>query len=196
MGVERYQNGFDVTLQPDILNLPLKWRTPKLIFVNSMSDLFHQDVPTEYIQQVFSVMEKAYWHTFQVLTKRADRLQELSIKLRWPRNIWMGVSVETDKYFWRIDRLATVPASIRFLSLEPLLGPLNDIPLASINWVIVGGESGPNARPMDKDWVTSIHAQCRRAKVPFFFKQWGGTRKKKTGRELNGHTYNAMPVRA
>ena len=193
MGSKRYRNGFDVTLQPDLLNLPLTWRAPKVIFVNSMSDLFHETVPDHFIVQVFETMAKASWHTFQVLTKRARRLEELSRQLQWSQNIWMGVSVETEKYLWRIHKLAQVPAAIRFLSLEPLLGPLCDLPLRAINWVIVGGESGPGARPMQRDWVTSVRTQCNAAGVPFFFKQWGGTRKKKTGRKLDGKTYDAMP---
>lgn len=193
MGSDRYRNGFGVTLQDDLLDLPLRWRTPKLIFVNSMSDLFHADVPAEFIIQVFEAMGKASWHTFQVLTKRADRLQELSKRLSWSPNIWMGVSVETEKYFGRIERLTSVAAAVRFLSLEPLLGPLNDLPLSGIDWVIVGGESGPGARPMQREWVTSIRTQCKSAGVPFFFKQWGGVRKKKNGRELDGKTYDAMP---
>jgi protein gp37 len=193
MGSERYRNGFDVTLQPDSVDLPLSWRTPKLIFVNSMSDLFHAEVPDHFIFQVFEVMAKASWHTFQVLTKRADRLQGLASRLLWSPNIWMGVSVETEKYFGRIQKLMLVPAAVRFLSLEPLLGPLCDLPLSRIDWVIVGGESGPGARPMQRDWVTSIRTQCNSAGVPFFFKQWGGVRKKKNGRELDGKTYDAMP---
>jgi len=193
MGSEHYRNGFGVTLQEDLLDLPLRWRTPKLIFVNSMSDLFHSEVPDEFIIQVFEAMAKASWHTFQVLTKRADRLQRLSKQLPWSSNIWMGVSVETEKYFWRIERLARVPAAVRFLSLEPLLGPLFDLPLSRIDWVIVGGESGPGARPMERAWVTSIRSQCKDSGVPFFFKQWGGVRKKRNGRELDGRTYDAMP---
>lgn len=194
MGAHRYRNGFEVTLQPDTLTLPLTWRAPKLIFVNSMSDLFHPEVPADYIRQVFDVMSKAHWHTFQVLTKRADRLAELAPMLIWPKNVWMGVSVENSKYIPRIPLLAEVPAAVRFLSLEPLLGPLNKLPLKNIDWVIVGGESGPGARPMESDWVQSIREQCEDSGVAFFFKQWGGVRKKSTGRELNGRTYDEMPL--
>jgi protein gp37 len=194
MGAHRYRNGFEVTLQPDTLPLPLTWRAPKLIFVNSMSDLFHPEVPADYIRQVFEVMAKAHWHTFQVLTKRADRLAELAPVLTWPKNVWMGVSVETSKYVPRIRLLARVPAAVRFLSLEPLLGPLENLPLQNIDWVIVGGESGPGARPMDSDWVQNIRVQCEDANVAFFFKQWGGVRKKSAGRELNGRTYDEMPL--
>ncbi len=194
MGSARYRNGFDVTLQADALDLPLTWKTPKLIFVNSMSDLFHDQVPESFIAEVFGVMNRASWHTFQVLTKRADRLLELSSRLAWPRNVWMGVSVENERYVGRIAKLIKVPAAVRFLSLEPLLGPLSNLPLNGINWVIVGGESGPRARPMEQEWVRSIRSQCYATKVPFFFKQWGGTRKRKTGRQLDGRTYDAMPV--
>lgn len=194
MGVHRYRNGFKVTLQPDTLNLPLTWRAPKLIFVNSMSDLFHPEVPAEYIAQVFSVMEKAHWHTFQVLTKRAERLAELAAQLIWPKNVWMGVSVENLKYIHRIPELAKVPAAVRFLSLEPLLGPLHALPLKNIDWVIVGGESGPGARPMNVEWVEDIQQQCEANDVSFFFKQWGGVRKKKAGRLLHGRTYDQMPL--
>lgn len=194
MGAHRYRNGFEVTLQPDTLTLPLTWHKPKLIFVNSMSDLFHPEVPASYIAEVFAVMEKAHWHTFQVLTKRAERLEELAPDLDWPKNVWMGVSVENSKYISRIPKLAAVPAAIRFLSLEPLLGPLGNLPLENIDWVIVGGESGPGARPMESDWVQSIREQCEDSGVAFFFKQWGGVRKKKTGRELDGRTYDEMPL--
>ena len=194
MGVYRYRNGFNVTLQPDTLNLPLTWRAPKLIFVNSMSDLFHPEVPFDYIAEVFAVMAKAHWHTFQVLTKRAERLAELAPQLIWPRNVWMGVSVESSKYIARVSHLATVPAAIRFLSVEPLLGPLTNLPLQSIDWVIVGGESGPGARPMESAWVRQIRKQCEESDVSFFFKQWGGVRKKQTGRVLDGKTYDAMPL--
>jgi protein gp37 len=194
MGQPRYRNGFKLTLHPDLLDAPLRWRRPRLIFVNSMSDLFHEAVPESFILEVFNVMGRATRHTFQVLTKRADRLAELAPRLPWHQNVWMGVSVESADYVERIARLRTVPAAVRFLSLEPLLGPLPALPLAGIGWVIVGGESGPRARPMAPEWVREIRAQCRRARVPFFFKQWGGRMKKRTGRSLDGRTWDAMPA--
>lgn len=189
-----YVNGFKLTLQPHMLELPLTWKRPQTIFVNSMSDLFHKDVPLPYVQQVFDVMRRAHWHRFQVLTKRAERLAELSSELEWTRNIWMGVSVETDAYRHRIDLLRATDAQIKFLSIEPLLGPLPDLDLSDIDWVIVGGESGPLARPIDPEWVVDLRDQCLAANVPFFFKQWGGRNKKKAGRELDGQTWNEMPV--
>lgn len=188
-----YVNGFQLTLQPHMLELPLRWKRPQTIFVNSMSDLFHDDVPEEYIREVFEVMGRAGWHRFQVLTKRASRLAELAPLLPWTANVWMGVSVESSRYRGRIDRLRGTGARVKFLSLEPLLGPLPDLELAGIDWVIVGGESGPGARPMDSSWVTDIRDQCRSARVPFFFKQWGGRNKKKTGRVLEGRIWNQMP---
>ncbi|HMO79909.1 MAG TPA: phage Gp37/Gp68 family protein [Pyrinomonadaceae bacterium] len=193
MGQANYRNGFKLTLQPQMLELPLKWKKPQTIFVNSMSDLFHKDVPLGYIQKVFSVMNRANWHRFQVLTKRADRLAELSSELEWSENIWMGVSVENQKYVHRIDDLRRTAAKVKFLSLEPLLGPLNNLDLNAIDWAIVGGESGFGARPIRKEWVLEIKQQCELADVPFFFKQWGGFNKKKTGRLLEGRTYDAMP---
>lgn len=193
MGLHAYRNAFHVTTQPQALGLPLKWRKPQLIFVNSMSDLFHQHVPDEFIFEVVDVMRKAHWHTFQVLTKRADRLERISKKIEWPDNVWVGVSVETKDYYSRIDHLRNIKASVRFLSLEPLLGPLPKMNLKGIHWVILGGESGPGARPMEESWVTSVRDQCIKAKVPFFFKQWGGVRKKKAGRELDGRTWDEMP---
>jgi protein gp37 len=194
MGQENYWNGFQLTMQPHMLELPLRWKKPQTIFVNSMSDLFHQDVPLEYVQRVFEVMRRADWHRFQVLTKRADRVAELDPKLKWAPNIWMGVSVESDDYRPRIDRLRGTGALLKFLSLEPLLGPLHDLDLRGIDWVIVGGESGPNARPMDPAWATDLRDQCRRANVPFFFKQWGGKNKKDAGRVLEGRTWDQMPI--
>jgi protein gp37 len=193
MGQANYRNGFKLTLQPQMLELPLNWRSPRKIFVNSMSDLFHKDVPLEYIARVFDVMKCANWHQFQVLTKRADRLRELSARLPWPFNVWMGVSVENSNYVDRIDDLRASGAAIKFLSLEPLLGPLPELSLRGIDWVIVGGESGPGARPMDEEWVIDIRNQCARAGVAFFFKQWGGVRKASTGRILEGRTYDEMP---
>ena len=189
-----YANGFDLTLHERALELPLKWKKPQTIFVNSMSDLFHKDVPVEFILKTFDVMRRANWHTFQVLTKRSDRLLELSSRLPWRSHIWMGVSVETVDYAFRVNHLRQTGAVTKFLSLEPLLGPLPGLNLDSIDWVIVGGESGPGARPMDPDWVLEIRDQCVTADVPFFFKQWGGTRKKKAGRELEGRTWDEMPV--
>ena len=182
MGHQSYVNGFDLTLQDRLLDLPLSWRKPQRIFVNSMSDLFHKNVPDEFILRAFDVMRRAHWHQFQVLTKRSERILELNDRIPWQPNIWMGVSVENDDYQFRIDQLRGTDAAIRFLSIEPLLGPLSDLDLTGIHWAIVGGESGPGARPMDEAWVTSIRDQCLRQSVPFFFKQWGGTNKKKTGR--------------
>ncbi len=193
MGQPNYRNGFKLTLQPQMLELPLKWRKPQTIFVNSMSDLFHTEIPLEYIQQVFDIMNRAYWHRFQVLTKRADRLAEIESKLLWSPNIWMGVSVESQKYVHRIDNLRKTDAKVKFLSLEPLLGPLKSLNLESIDWVIVGGESGYGFRPIKEEWVLEIRNQCQDSDVPFFFKQWGGFNKKKTGRTLEGKTWNEMP---
>lgn len=194
MGVPRYANGFQLTLHEDLVDLPRKWKRPLMIFVNSMSDLFHERVPEEFIRRVFRTMNECPWHTFQVLTKRSSRLRELAPKLEWTANIWIGVSVENERVLHRIEDLCAVPAQVRFLSCEPLLGPLPNLPLEGIHWVIVGGESGPKARPMEADWVREIREQCRRAGVPFFFKQWGGVRKDLTGRELDGRTYDEMPV--
>lgn len=194
MGQQNYRNGFKVTLHPHALELPLRLRKPQVIFVNSMSDLFHEEVPLDFIQQVFSVMNRAAHHTFQVLTKRADRLHDLSDVLPWPENVWMGVSVETAMYKNRIDALRTVPAAVRFLSLEPLLGDLGDLDLDGIDWVIVGGESGPGARSMNEEWVLRIKEQCEEQGVPFFFKQWGGVWKKRAGRTLLGRTWDQMPT--
>jgi protein gp37 len=193
MGQRNYRNGFALTLQPHMLELPLRWKKPQTIFVNSMSDLFHDDVPLSYIRKVFDVMRRASWHRFQVLTKRSERLAQLNPQLEWAANIWMGVSVENDRYRSRIDRLRLTNAHVKFLSLEPLLGPLVSLNLSGIGWVIVGGESGPGARPMDPTWVTDLRDQCRRADVPFFFKQWGGKNKKLAGRLLDGRTWNQMP---
>ena len=194
MGQQNYKNGFDLTLQPRMLELPLVWKKPQSIFVNSMSDLFHDEVPLAYIQRVFDVMNRAHWHRFQVLTKRASRLAALDSQLLWAPNIWMGVSVESAEYLARIDDLRRTRARVRFLSLEPLLGPLERMDLRGIDWVIVGGESGPKARPMAPAWATDIRDQCQRAGVAFFFKQWGGTNKKRTGRVLDGRTWDEMPV--
>jgi protein gp37 len=194
MGVQRYQNGFSVTLHEDAVALPIKWKYPRIIFVNSMSDLFHENIPFEFIKQVFTTMERCPQHIFQILTKRSNRLRDLASKLPWPTNVWMGVSVEDKEVLDRIYDLQKVPAHIRFLSCEPLIGALDTIPLEGINWVIVGGESGPKARPMKKEWVLSILQQCREADVPFFFKQWGGVRKDLTGRKLDGRTYDEIPL--
>ena len=196
MGQANYANGFEVTLHPHVLEHPLKWKKPQTIFVNSMSDLFHDDVPLEFIKRIVDVMARASWHTFQALTKRAARMAELAPLLDWPGNVWMGVTVEDADCVDRIDHLREVPAAMRFLSMEPLLSAVENMNLADIDWVIVGGESGPGARPMEKPWVTSILRQCREAEVPFFFKQWGGINKKKTGRLLNERTYDELPTRA
>ena len=188
-----YSEGFKLTIHRQALELPLKWKKPQTIFVNSMSDLFHDDVPLPFIREAFDVMRQASWHRFQILTKRSERLATLSVELQWPENVWMGVSVENAHYAFRIQHLRSTAASLKFLSLEPLLGPLTDLDLSGIDWVIVGGESGPMARPMDRRWVTDIRDQCQQAAVPFFFKQWGGVRKKKAGRLLDGRTWDEAP---
>lgn len=193
MGQANYANGFRLTLQPHMLGLPQRWTNPQMIFVNSMSDLFHRDVPTEYIQTVFGVMNSADHHVYQVLTKRSQRLERLSPQLNWRPHVWMGVSVEGSKYVYRIDHLRATGAHVKFLSLEPLLGPLPNLNLEGIHWVIVGGESGPGARPMRREWVLDIRDQCQAAHVPFFFKQWGGTNKKRSGRQLEDRTWDEMP---
>ncbi len=188
-----YIDGFKLTLHCQALDLPLGWKKPQTIFVNSMSDLFHEDIPLSFILEVFNVMRRASWHDFQILTKRSERLSELNSKLEWPKNVWMGVSVENADYTFRIQHLRSTGASVKFLSLEPLLGPIPSLDLLGIDWVIVGGESGPMARPIDKAWVADIRDQCQQAMVPFFFKQWGGTKKKKAGRLLDGRTWDELP---
>ncbi len=193
MGQANYRNGFEVTRHEHMLELPLRWKASRRIFVNSMSDLFHVDVPLDYILRVFAVMGRASQHQFQVLTKRSERLRELAPSLPWHPNIWMGVSVELADYSSRVEDLRTVPAAVRFLSIEPLLGPIENLDLSGIHWVIVGGESGPRARAMDPAWVCSIRDQCLCAKVPFFFKQWGGVNKKRAGRVLDRREWNEMP---
>lgn len=197
-----YERGFDVELRPQRLDQPLEWTQSRMIFVNSMSDLFHEDISDAYIREVFKVMRKANWHTFQILTKRSERMGELGRRLSWPENVWMGVSVENQRWTCRVDDLRKVPAKVRFLSCEPLLGPLS-LDLTSIDWVIVGGESGPGARPMKSQWVREIRRQCEDAGVAFFFKQWGahneaGERvgKGRAGRRLDGRLWEAMPPEA
>ncbi len=194
MGNQNYASGFSVTMHENVLELPLHWRKPQTIFVNSMSDLFHEDVPEEFIFRVFDVMRRADWHCFQVLTKRSRRLVDLSPRLPWMPSIWMGVSIEDQDHTFRIDHLRRTGANVKFLSLEPLLGPISSLSLEAIDWVIVGGESGPRSRPMKESWVIDIRNQCQEVKVPFFFKQWGGTNKKRAGRELEGHTWDEMPL--
>ena len=193
MGQDRYRNGFNVTLHHDLVDLPLRWRQPRIIFVNSMSDLFHENVPDTFIMQVFDTMVAAHWHTFQILTKRSQRLAELAPYLPWPQNVWMGVSVESGKYTSRIADLRKTPAAVRFLSVEPLLEPIPNLPLTGIDWVIVGGESGPGCREMNADWVRQIRDRCVARDVPFFFKQWGGVRKKMHGRLLDGRAWDQLP---
>ncbi len=193
MDSPRYANGFKVTLHPDLVSLPKRWKTGRMIFVNSMSDLFHESVPDDFIRAVFKTMIECPQHTFQVLTKRSERLEQLGQELPWSPNIWMGVSVEDERVIQRIDHLRRTPALIRFLSCEPLIGPLESMNLEGIHWVIAGGESGPKSRPIEADWVRSIRQQCEDASVAFFFKQWGGTRKDLTGRLLDGKTYDAFP---
>lgn len=193
MGQVNYRNGFGVTAHDHMLDIPTRWQRPRTVFVNSMGDLFHEEIPFTFIRRVFSVMENAHWHTFQILTKRSRRLASLDKRLSWPSNVWMGVSVETDRYVSRIDDLLSTGAQVKFLSLEPLLGPLHGLRLNGIDWVIVGGESGPGARPIEPTWVTEIRDRCLVYSVPFFFKQWGGTRKKKAGRDLEGRTWDEVP---
>lgn len=195
MGQTNYVRGFELAMHEHVLDLPLRWKKPQVVFVNSMSDLFHEQVPAAFIQRVFDVMRRAHWHDFQVLTKRAARLEQISSEIDWPANVWMGVSVETCEYVFRSDHLRRTEASTKFLSLEPLLGPLPDLDLEGIDWVIVGGESGPQARPMRESWVIDIRDQCRDAAVPFFFKQWGGVNKKRAGRLLDGRRWDGMPAR-
>jgi protein gp37 len=189
-----FEQGFDLRVVPEKLEEPLRVKKPQRIFVNSMSDLFHEGVPVEYIRQIFEVMNKANWHEYQVLTKRAKRLEDLNGVIKWAPHIWMGVSVESSDYVRRIDHLRRTNAHVKFLSIEPLLGPIRNLNLHGIDWVIVGGESGPGARPMKKEWVIDIRDQCVRSRVAFFFKQWGGVFKKKTGRELEGRTWDEMPA--
>ena len=194
MGIEKYKDGFELRLHENALQIPYEWKKPKVVFVNSMSDLFHKEVPLYFIQKVFDVMNNTPMHTYQVLTKRAERLYEIHDKLNWGTNIWMGVSVENDKVKDRIDFLRETNAKVKFLSLEPLIGPLTNLNLEHIHWAIVGGESGRKARPMKESWVWDIRQQCADQGVAFFFKQWGGVNKKKTGRELGGRTYDEMPI--
>jgi protein gp37 len=188
-----YEQGFDLKLWPERLELPLKWKKPRRIFVNSMSDLFHKDIPDEYISQIFETMIKANWHIFQILTKRSARLASLSSKLPWAENIWAGVSVETGQYSWRVDHLRNVPAKVRFLSAEPLLGSLENVNFEGVDWIITGGESGPRYRPCNEDWVKEIRDRCLEAKISFFHKQWGGRTPKSGGRLLDGRTWDEMP---
>lgn len=196
MGQPNYRNGFHLTMHEHMLELPKLWKKPQRIFVNSMSDLFHEDVPLEFILRVFDTMREADWHQYQVLTKRADRLKALDSELPWADQIWMGTSVEDDRVRWRIDCLRSTGAVVKFLSLEPLIGALKDLDLEGIDWVIVGGESGPGARKVEAEWVRDIRDQCREQAVAFFFKQWGGVQKGKAGRTLDGHTFDAYPIHA
>ncbi len=195
MGVGKYRRGFDVAVHEAALEEPLRWRRPRLVFVNSMSDLFHASVPTRFLEAVFAVMNRARQHTFQVLTKRPDRVTLLEGRIRWTSNIWLGVSIEDERCLDRRALLAGTGAQTKFLSLEPLLGPLPGLDLSGIDWVIAGGESGPGARPMQAAWVRAIRDECLRRNVPFFFKQWGGVFKKRTGRSLDGETWDQMPSR-
>lgn len=196
MGQPNYSNGFRLTTHEHVLDLPATWRKPQLIFVNSMSDLFHQDVPVEFIQRTIAAMRKAPWHTFQVLTKRSERLLSLDSCIQWPGNVWVGVSVENSDCAFRIDHLRQTGARVKFISAEPLLGPLPSLDLRDIDWLIVGGESGPGARPVLEEWVVSLRDQCLQAAVPFFFKQWGGARRKLSGRMLEGRIWDEMPALA
>lgn len=190
----RYKNKFNLTIHPDLIEQPLKWQKPKMIFVNSMSDLFHEDVDFNYIKEIFEVMNKASQHTFQVLTKRAERLANLAPSLDWPENVWQGVTVENKNYLHRIEKLKSIPAKIRFVSFEPLLGPIPEFELTSINWVIAGGESGPKSRPIDANWIRNIKNLCLKYNTPFFFKQWGGINKKQNGRTLDEEVWEEYPV--
>lgn len=194
MGNARYVNGFQVTIHPDLLDEPLRWKKPYMVFVNSMGDMFHENIPLEFIQRVFSTMAKASHHVFQVLTKRSSRMLELSPYLPWPENIWLGVTVESGKYLYRVDNLKKTPARVKFLSIEPMIGPVDGLVLDGIDWVIVGGESGHHARIIDKEWAISVRDNCAESDVPFFFKQWGGANKKKTGKILEGRIWQQFPA--
>ena len=194
MGNPNYYNGFEVTLHKHVLDLPLKWKKPQTIFVNSMSDLFHEDVPFSFIDDVFSVMKKAWWHTFQILTKRSERLLKYDSDIEWPENVWMGVSVENDLFSSRINHLKQTNAPVKFISFEPLIGPISNIDIEDIDWVIVGGESGPHARQLEKEWVCEIRDICLSNNIPFFFKQWGGFNKKRNGRLLEGKIWEDIPI--
>jgi protein gp37 len=196
MGLAHYEHGFRLTMHEDVIDAPLLWKKPRLIFVNSMSDLFHEKVPLDFIQRIFATMRTASWHQFQILTKRSQCLLELNPEIDWPSNVWMGVSVENEDARFRIDHLRKTGAKIKFLSLEPLLRPLPNLNLRGMHWVIVGGESGPGARPMEKEWVTDIRDQCLKTEVPFFFKQWGGVFKARNGRILEGRTWDDLPKKA
>jgi protein gp37 len=196
MGSPRYRNAFQVTLQPDLVDLPLRWKTPRKIFVNSMSDLYHKEIPDEYIRRIFDTMARAPWHQFQILTKRPQRLARLAPTLPWPRNVWQGVSIENNDVAFRAEFLRKVPAAVRFLSCEPLIGPVDQVDLTGIDWVIAGGESGPHARPMKQEWVRELLRRCRKASISFFFKQWGGATHSAGGRLLNGRTYDNYPAAA
>lgn len=193
MGQPNYSNGFKITLHEHVLEAPLTWKKPQMIFVNSMSDLFHEDVPESFVLKALGVMRRAWWHQFQILTKRSERLLALNTKICWPANVWVGVSVENMDYTFRVDHLCQTGARIKFLSIEPLLGPIPNLDLREIHWVIVGGESGPKARPIKEDWVVEIRDQCLAASVPFFFKQWGGLNKKRAGRLLQGRVWDGLP---
>ena len=195
MGNKRYQNGFNVTLHPDLLTEPLKWNKPRMVFVNSMGDMFHESIPIEYIQRVFSAMRTTSQHTFQVLTKRSARMLELSKSLPWPENVWMGVTIESNKYLYRADNLRSIPAAVKFLSIEPMISQVNDLDLTGIDWVIVGGESGQSARSIEEEWVINVRDKCISLNIPFFFKQWGGRNKKKSGRILQGKIWDQFPLR-
>lgn len=196
MGNRRYRNGFAVTLHPDLLDAPLSWKKPRMIFVNSMGDMFHEDVPLEYIQQVFATMEKTSQHTFQVLTKRSSRMAELAARLPWPKNVWMGVTIESEKYLYRAENLKKTPAAVKFISVEPMIGPVSEIDLQGIDWVIVGGESGAQARTIEKEWAIAVRDKCTASAIPFFFKQWGGPNKKKSGKILDGKIWDQFPLNA
>ena len=193
MGNKNYANGFKLTTHEDMLEKPLTWKKPQMIFVNSMSDIFHEAVPLEFIKKIFNVMDKAYWHIFQILTKRSSRLSYVAPELIWPKNVWMGVTVESSEYTYRIDNLRSIPSTIRFISFEPLLSPITELKFENIDWVIVGGESGQKARQIEKKWVDDILFECQKKNIPFFFKQWGGINKKKNGRLLNGKIYSEFP---
>jgi len=193
MGQKRYKNGFKVSLHPDLLDIPLKWKKPRMVFVNSMGDMFHEEIPLDYIKRVFDIMVRAERHIFQILTKRSSRMLELAQHLPWPDNVWMGVTIESAKYGYRADNLRETAAKIKFLSIEPMIGPVSDISLVDIDWVIVGGESGPQARAIEKEWPLAVRDNCMNNNVPFFFKQWGGRNKKKNGRLLEGQIWDQYP---